>query len=127
LEPDQQIIGEAIANLKLKVHLKDEYQNYVDVFSIFAEQRQKQHDVFCSLEKDGSFKEMFFVYARHGSFRNAPLQLKPNYPFFTLNYEIPTHEASSASFTLAVKSGTSTKSIQSLLLVLYYRLSTSLA
>ncbi len=105
LEAHQQGIGEILANVKVTVHLKDEYENNVDFISIFSEQRHKQHEMFCSLQKDGGFVDSFFAYARFGNFRNVALEMQPSFPFVTLKHKVPSFEDSSLSIFFAVSSG----------------------
>jgi hypothetical protein len=107
LEPLQQVIGEILTHVKFIVHLKDKYENNVDFISIFAEQRKKQHELFCFPQSDANFVDYFFAFARFGNSQNVPVKMQFSYPLVTLKHEILTHEASSLLVFFAVNTGNS--------------------
>jgi len=119
LEPHQQIISGSVTNVKFIVILKDEFENDADVLSLLAKQRQKQHELLCFLEPDGSSGEYFFAFARYNNQRNLPLKVEQQYPNLTLNHQRSKIEESSVSVYFAMNSGCG-------LLATYYS-STSLA
>jgi hypothetical protein len=105
LEPFQQVVAELPYDIKFRVHLKDEYNNAVDFTSLFAKQRQKQHELLCFQEPDGSAVDTFFTFARYENTRNTPLVMQAENPFITLKHKRLTVEESSVLITFAIHTG----------------------
>ena len=105
LEPAQQQLSSAGANVKFIVQLKDEYENAVDFLSLLANQRQQQHQLLCYPGQEGGSTEIFFAFARYGNFRNIPLQMQTQFPNFTITHERSRSTESTVSIVFAVNSG----------------------
>ncbi len=96
---------EVPSDMKFIVHLKDEYSNNIDFISLLAKQRQKQHELLCFQEADGSVAESFFTFARYDNDRHVPLIMQANNPFMTLKLERLKVEFSSVLINFAVHTG----------------------
>jgi hypothetical protein len=105
LEPHQQNVTERLTNVKFTVHFKDEYANDVDFVSLLAKQRQKQHELLCFTEPDGSSAEIFFAFVRYSSGRNLAVAVLAQYPNFTLSHRRSSVEESYVSLSFAINSG----------------------
>jgi hypothetical protein len=105
LETYEPFAVEVPSDMKFRVHLKDEYSNIIDFISLLSKQRQKQHELLCFQEADGSVAESFITFARYGNNRNVPLIMQANNPFITLKHERLNVEFSSVLINFAVHTG----------------------